>query len=270
MEQEIEKIIEDLSKNLKIDIKNSQIHFFGDGATDSVVFSIDNKYLIKTVDINTLNIQVEFLQFYKDIPNMKKVLFYNDKLKYICFKYIDGERFGEKSKQNSNNIVEKIFGIVSQYKPYQYEEYGYLWEDHKTWNEFLESEVLYSMEAIEKLKIPKDKVNSALENIKDFDVPQYLIHGDFGTHNFLIKDKEIMIIDPMPVIGDYLYDFYYAVFSNINIFHELELDYILSFFERDEQYKKDLLIIVLYIRMCRCYIYNRQDFEIYLKLYNAI
>lgn len=123
---------------------------------------------------------------------------------------------------------------------------------------------------IQDFKIPLDKVYKALEDIKEIEIKKYLIHGDFGTHNFLVSNNNIMVIDPMPVVGDYLYDFYFAVLSNIKLFDEAYLNYILNFFERDIKYKKALFIIVLYIRICRAYIYNKKDFNEYLKLYESI
>lgn len=44
------KLIKDIERNLKIEIDENNVCYFTDGATDSIVFSINNKYLIKTVD----------------------------------------------------------------------------------------------------------------------------------------------------------------------------------------------------------------------------
>lgn len=270
MNDTIKDIINDVSNRLRLDIKDEDIYFFTDGATSSNVFSIENKYLIKTANTDTIKTQIEFLQFYKNIPNMQKVVFFNEQLGYICFEYIDGEKYSKNIKLNAEDTLKNIYEIVNKYKEYEYQGYGYLLEDNKTWQEFLTDEVKYSSKAIKELNVSFEKVYKALDNIKEINVPKYLIHGDFGTHNFLISNDKLMVIDPMPVIGDYLYDFYFAILSNANIFNKLEIDYILSFFERDKQYKKDLFIIVLYIRMCRCYVYNKPDFEIYYKLYSSI
>lgn len=271
MGDNITEVINDLSDYLKIEIKTEDIHFFSEGTTSSIVFRIKNKYLVKIVDENTLNTQLEFLEFYSDIKQFQKIIYYNKKLKYICFEYIEGEKLTDNKIINSKEIAQKIYYIVSKYKEYDYNKYGYLWDDHKTWKEFLQDEVNY---AKSRLKIDKeislDKVNEAIENISQKRIKKYLIHGDLGAHNFITSNNEIMVIDPMPVVGDYLYDFYFAMLSDTKLFDKAYIKYILDFFDRDIKYKKALFIVVLYIRMCRSYIYNKKEFEIYLKLYEEI
>lgn len=144
MSYSIEHIINDLSNHLKIDIEDKDIHFFNEGTTESIVFSISNKYLIKIVDDNTLKTQMEFLKFYKDVPEFQKIVFYNKHLKYLCFEYIDGEKISKNSTINSDDILMKICSIVKQYKEYSCDNYGYLWDNHKTWVEFLLDEVKYA------------------------------------------------------------------------------------------------------------------------------
>ena len=81
----IENILEDLKT--KINFHNPKIKYYTEGATESIVFSLDNKYLIKTVDENTLKTQVEFLKFYQDNNKFQKLVTYNDKLKYIVLNF---------------------------------------------------------------------------------------------------------------------------------------------------------------------------------------
>lgn len=265
---EIEKILSDLSSRLKVDIDSEKIEYFTEGASAATVFGIGNKYLVKTVDENTLKSQTEFLEFYKDIPNLQKTLFYNSDLSYICFKYIEGEKFRLHPELTSNDLLRDVCEIIGQYRKYPYEGYGFLGDDHLEWSEFLKSEVEYASKYIKEFDIPKDKIKAALSDIKRYDVPQYLVHGDFGTHNFLVKDRQINVIDPMPVVGDYLFDFYHALFSNAKIIDDLKIGNISKFYDRDAQYKRDLMIIVLYIRMCRSYVYNAKDFDFYKDAYN--
>lgn len=265
----INKIIEDISFRLKINIDKNKINYFTDGSTDSIVFSIDNKYLIKTVDELTLKTQVEFFNLYKN-DYFQKIIYYNEKLKYICFEYIQGNLFKNEKHIDYNDITTQIYNIVSNYKKYDYDNYGYLFEDHKSWYEFLKSEVEYSKKSIESLNIDISKVENALKIIKKYKVDKYLIHGDFGVHNFLINKSNIKVIDPMSVVGDYLYDFYFALLSSANIIKNIKIDDMLNFFDRNINYKKSLFIIVFYIRMCRCYIYDKDNFNVYLKTYNNL
>jgi hypothetical protein len=74
----------------------------------------------------------------------------------------------------------------------------------------------------------------------------------------------------MPAVGDYLYDFYFAVLSDTDIFTKVGEDYIFSFFDRDMAEKKALATIALYVRMSRAFKYDRENFEAYVKMYQEI
>lgn len=262
------EIIQDIEKKLNIEFDKCKINYFNDGATNSIVLSIDDKYTIKTFDDISYKVQVEFLNKYKN-NYFQKIVYENEKLKYLCFEYIEGSKIKKTNILDLNDIVSQIYEITSNYEEYDYDSYGYLFDDYnKSWYDFLADEVNYSKQEIENISITK--VESAFEVIKKYKTDKYLIHGDFGTHNFLIKNNKISVIDPMGVIGDCLYDFYFAIFSDALIFMNLNLDYILSFYNHDMEYKKALLIIVLYIRMSRTHKYNINDFDKYLELYNKI
>lgn len=264
----VEKILKDLKT--KIDFNDREIKYFTEGATDSIVFSLDNKYLVKTVDENTLKTQVEFFKLYQDNRRFQNIITYNEELKYICFEFLEGEKYTGSEEYSVKDIVRQIYEITDSYKEYFYDGYGYLYEDNLSWSDFLKSEVEYSKKEIEILDLDFNKVYKALDHINNYNVNKYLIHGDFGTHNFLINEGKILVIDPMPVVGDKLYDFYFALFSNVNLFNKLDSDYILSFFDREIDYKKSLMIIVLFIRLSRCYVYHREDLDIYLKWFREI
>ena len=97
------------------------------------------------------------------------------------------------------------------------------------------------------------------------------MHGDFGTHNFLLEDGRIRVIDPMPVVGDYLYDFYFALLSNVDIFTHLGADYVYSFFpDRNLSYKRAILTVALFVRTSRAASYDKDNLPAYFDLYNAI
>lgn len=264
----LEEIILDLENklNIKIDIKD--IYYFNDGATDSVVFSLYNKYLIKTVDRLTYDVQLEFFNKYK-YDYFQKLIYGNKKLSYLCFSYIDGIKLKEIKDYKVEEIIEQIYNVVSNYKKYSYQGYGYLFSDYnKSWKNFLQDEVLYSKKEIENVSF--EKVDKSLKIIDKYKREKYLIHGDFGVHNFLFNNNSLYVIDPMGVVGDYLYDFYFAIFSSPLIFSKVGLDYILSFFDDDLEYKKALLVVVLYIRMSRAFKYDKDNFNKYLNLYNEI
>jgi len=261
----IQTILNDIQSKLNVNVNEDEITHYTDGATESIVFSIDNKYLIKTIDNHTLEVQEEFFNNYNN-GCFQKVLYINKELKYICFEYIDGIKENDYSIYNIEYIIKQIYDICNIYKPYEYDGYGYLYEDNKTWYQFLYDEVMYSSKEIP--DIDMHIVIDSLNKIKEFNVDKYLIHGDFGVHNFLINNGKIKVIDPMGVVGDPLYDFYFATLSTPALFTNIDL--ILSYYDKDINYKKAIFNIVLYIRMSRAYVYARNQFDKYLNLYNAL
>ena len=256
----IEKILKDLSNKLNIDIKSEDIYFFNDGASDSLVFKIREKYLIKTLDEIEFKTFIEFFNYYKN-DRFQKIVCYDKDLLYMCFEYIEGNLFRKSKIGNPKDIVKELANIVSIYREYNNEKYGYLYEESRSWDSFLFNE---SYKEKNKDIINYYKLFESLEIIKKYKCPKYLIHGDFGTHNFIMNNGTIKVIDPMPVVGDYLYDFYYAIFTDTLIFKDLDIDYILSFFDRDYEYKKALMTICFFIRMNRAIKYDPDKVEIYI------
>ncbi len=257
----------DIEKKLNIDLLEKDMHYFTEGATESIVFSINNKYLIKTFDKESFNVQVEFFNKYHN-DFFQKIVYANKELLYICFEFIEGSKY-KKDLISVDKALDDIYKITSSYELYDYEGYGYLFSDYgKTWKDFLYDEVMYSKQEIENIDIAK--VLDSLNIIEKYKIDKYLIHGDFGTHNFLVNNEKIKVIDPMGVVGDYLYDFYFAILSNVDIFMNLDIDRILGYYDRDIEYKKALFLIVLYIRMSRAFKYDKDNFKDYLSLYERI
>ena len=145
-----------------------------------------------------------------------------------------------------------------------------MYSDHKTWSEFLNDEVDYSTDMIKGEELNITPVKEALKVISKADVPQYLIHGDFGTHNFITNDNKLYVIDPMGVVGDPIYDFYFSIMSSSYIFTKIDFNKLLEFFDRNIEYKKAMMIISFYIRLCRTYKYDKDEYPIYVEYYNKL
>lgn len=268
MNDNIDNIIDDIKKNLDSNIDIKTIKYFTDGVSGSTVFAIDNKYLVKTMNHLEITTQEIFLNLYNNIPEFVKILYINKNINFIVFEYVDGLLFKYK---NDVDIVDTLYSIVSQYKLYDSDYYGYLLEDEKTWCEFLKGETNYDIAELQNDNLMQDKLQEAILHISREKAPKYLLHGDFGGHNFMIdKDGKLKVIDPMPVVGDRLYDFYFAIFSTVDIFKNLDLDYILHFFDEDINHKKAILTVCLYIRMVRAYKYNREDLPIYIECFRKL
>lgn len=259
-------IVHDIERQLGVRLHDLPAVFYSDGATDATVFSLGDKYLVKVTDLQTIQTQREFLT---RVPEgvFQKLLCWNEGLGYECFEFIEGEHY-DKSKIDPKKAILQIKNIVESYPEYPYENYGFLGDEKPTWREFLLDEIEYAARTIP--NISQARVMAALDTVGDCAPKQYLMHGDFGTHNFLLHDGKIRVIDPMPVVGDRLYDFYFAILSDTDIFEDLSEDYFLGFFDGYEmEYKKALLTIALYVRMSRAAKYDKANLNKYIKLYNA-
>lgn len=98
-----------------------------------------------------------------------------------------------------------------------------------------------------------------------------MFHSDFGSHNFIIGENGLKVIDPTTSIGDKLYDFYCGIFSDPIIFGNLSINTILSYFDEYEmEYKIALAKLCFIFRMELALKYNcYNNIELYHKWYES-
>lgn len=261
----LDNVIKDIEEKLNISINKDDIKYFNEGESSSIVFRYD-KYLIKTCDIKELESYLIFFNIYNE-DYFQKIVCYNKELLYICFNFIEGNLY-EEGIIEPKDVIDQIYNITSKYKEYDYDAYGYLQEKKFEWIDFLKDEA-YREE--NKIDIDYDKLFNAFEIVSKYNAPKYLLHGDLGKHNFIVNNKKIFVIDPIPLVGDYLYDFYFSIFTCYEVFSNVEPEYILSFFnDRDYEYKKALMTICFYIRLRRTYKYHKKKLFIYTNYLNKI
>ena len=258
----MKELLRDFELKMNIKVSEEDIRYYSEGATDAIVFSIKDEYLIKKTNKNELDVYNEFFSKYKS-DRYQKLFYINYDLSYVCLSFIKGKRFD--GSIDSNKMIDILYETISNYKKIDYDGYGYLFEDHKTWKDFLKDEVEYSLTVFEDKNTKyNDNINKCLDYISKFNIDKYLLHGDFGTHNFIINENDVYYIDPMGLVGDPLYDFYFAIFSNTSIFKNIKIDDILKYSDRDFKYKKSLAYLAFIIRLCRTYHYNREDYNDYI------
>ena len=119
----------------------------------------------------------------------------------------------------------------------------------------------------------KEKALESIKILEKYPFSKKLIHGDFGTHNFIQSSQTKLlsgIIDPMTVIGDPLYDILFAFASNVQILNTLTLDKICKLVNEPKEKVSALLLIILYSRISRCLKYHPEDINSYLKWWNKL
>ena len=235
--------------------------YFNDGVSSRVIL-LNNKYLIKQNSKEELKGEVEYLNLNKS-ELMQKVFYVEENYEYVAFEFIKGKTM--EHVYEVNDLINKITIIINNYKPYNKEGYGYLTELVTTWEDFLFAEISDSKKNAKEYIKDDLVLDECFNIIKQVPFTKKLLHGDFGTHNFIEDNgKFVGVIDPMPVIGDGLYDLLFALVSNVDILKTLTIADIIGLSQDDSNKVLALFGIVLYSRISRCLKYHPEDIEIYL------
>ena len=249
-----------------LNIKYEKHKFFNDGVSSKVML-INDKYLVKENTVEELKAEVLYLN--DNISNiMQKVVYIDKDYRYVVFEFIEGNVM--RDVKDVKDLLSKLILVVSNYKETNIDGFGYMDNIQKSWGEFLLDEIS-SCDNV-KAYIPSDQyVKKCIDNLKNYKFKKVLLHGDFGTHNFIENNGKLVgIIDPQTVIGDSIYDLLFAIVSNTDILSSLSLDDIYSLCDENKDKIHDLLVVVLYSRISRCLKYHPQDISIYMDFYHKI
>jgi len=264
-EQKDKKIMNNLLSHLHEDYKNHK--YFNTGGSSKVIL-LNDKYLIKQNTKLVLQAEIEFLKI-NNSDMFQKIIYVDPKYDFVVYSFIPGDTM--KHVDNIDDTIKKIVSITESYPNCSLDGFGYLNEETSSWSRFLKDEVTYSSLNL-KEHIPNKKVvTGCISVLENYPFEKKLIHGDFGTHNF-IQDNGVFVgvIDPMPVIGDYLYDLLFAIVSNVNILSSLSLEDIYALVDEPAEKVKAMLTVVLYCRISRCLKYHPQDIETYMQVWNSL
>ena len=260
-----DKIIEKVLK--KLDIPYISHKYFTDG-TSSKVILLNNHYLIKQNKPSLLQAETEFINLSKS-NLFQKILYADSNYDFVVYDFIPGDMM--KQVDDIDDTLNSIVKITSNYPKYTGKGFGYLNEEFSSWKEFLNDEINYSSQTVKPYIDDNSSVYKCINILEKYPFQKKLLHGDFGTHNFVkVKGKLIGVIDPMPVIGDPLYDSIFAMVSNKEFLANLNVEKISSLTNEPQEKVKAMLTIVLYSRISRCIKYQPNDINIYLDFWNNL
>ena len=260
-----EKIINSFLKITKEEYKNHK--YFNTGASSTVIL-LNDCYLIKQNTKLILKAEIEFLK-HNILDMFQKILYVDPKYEFVVYEFITGETM--KRVDDVDDTLKKLIDITKTYTNYDKSSFGYLNEEVSSWSRFLKDEVTYSSFNL-KQYIPNRKVvNKCIDVLENYPFDKKLLHGDFGTHNFIQENGKLVgVIDPMPVIGDSLYDLLFAVVSNVDFLSNVSLDKLHLLIDEPDEKIDALLAIVLYCRVSRCLKYHPHDLDSYLSFWNKL
>ncbi|MFT4413645.1 aminoglycoside phosphotransferase family protein [Fredinandcohnia humi] len=229
-------------------------------------------YVVKINVPQVLKSEVTFLEHYKDIHLLPKLLYVDASYRFIIYSYILGTSFfGDVEKKEVVVTLAKEF--INRYKRVP-SVTGWGWADAPTdsWQAFLTTEVFEASEIIGE-NLGKEDINYIERLVQQQNryiaITPYLLHGDCGVHNFIFnKGRLCGVIDPTPIIGPPIFDLISAFCSSPEdlsketfdvAIGELQLEYTIP-----TQILYEDLMIGLYIRLGRCIKHHPNDFQKYL------
>ncbi|HDR7517750.1 phosphotransferase [Bacillus mobilis] len=238
------------------------------GGTTSTVYLLDEKYVVKLNEAEVIREEANFLSFYKGNTLFSKLLYKEPLHTYIVYSFLEGRTSCERGYKRSalRTLVKEV---INKYKIVP-EADGWGWKENpvQSWNEFLTTNV---MEAYENVKhyISEEEYRKVLKLVnRDAGVNQpFLLHGDFGFHNFIFRETRLHgVIDPLPILGDPLYDLVYAFCSTPEDITKETIDYVMKqcVFHKKEQDLYEEIVIGLYLRIDTCLRHHPKDLEDYL------
>lgn len=93
------------------------------------------------------------------------------------------------------------------------------------------------------------------------------MHGDLGFHNFIFQENKLHgVIDPLPVLGDPIYDLIYAFCSTPEDLTKETIGYAMKqcVFHKNDRDLYEEIVIGLYLRIDTCLRHHPKDLEDYL------
>ena len=118
------KVVEQTLKILKIEYDFHK--YFTDGASESTVLLLNNKYLIKQNTKLILQAEIEFLKL-NNIDMFQKIIYVDPKYDFVVYDFIPGETM--KHIKDVQDTIQKVVNIVTSYPVCTLDGFGYLNEE---------------------------------------------------------------------------------------------------------------------------------------------
>lgn len=245
------------------------------GGTTSRLYLIEGKEqcVIKLNEPKVIEEEAYFLNFYENESIFPKFLYVDPLNRYMVYSFIPGSTSYDVGNKR-DALCTLVQGVINKYKvAMKMDQWGWKEGPVDSWQDFLLNRV---MEANENVKsyITQEEFHSVLKlvhspNRTAHSNQPYVLHGDCGFHNFIFKEHKLYgVIDPLPVLGDPIYDLIYAFCSTPKDLTRETIDEIVEksiFHNRERKFSYEEVVIVLYCRLDACMRHHPEDLEAYLK-----
>lgn len=238
------------------------------GGTTSTVYLLDEEYVVKLNEAEVIREEANFLSFYEGNTLFSKLLYNEPFHKYIVYSFLEGSTSCEQGDKRST-LRTLVKEVINKYERVSDVD-GWGWKENpvQSWNEFLTTNVMETHENVKRY-ISEEEYRTVLKLAnRDAGVEQpFLLHGDLGFHNFIFQENKLHgVIDPLPVLGDPIYDLIYAFCSTPEDLTKETIDYVMKqcvFHKKDRDLYEEI-VIGLYLRIDTCLRHHPKDLEGYL------
>ena len=225
------------------------------------------QYVVKINPKEVVASESRFLKLYEDIDLLPSVRYVDPEFRYFVYDFIPGDTRYVRGMKTAlmHELSQRIMTRYVHPKPG--DPYEYVEAPSK-----VEESIRYACSVIGARLAPEDHElvasithtrgkRAAAEDL-------YVLHGDFGVHNFLFADGKLSgVIDPIPVIGRKRFDLLYAFCSSPD---ELTLPVLLQAV-RETELSEEIdryeltgdMLVALYSRLSTCLRYHPEDFAAY-------
>ncbi|MEC3317400.1 aminoglycoside phosphotransferase family protein [Bacillus thuringiensis] len=238
------------------------------GGTTSTVYLLDEQYVVKLNESDVIHEEAYFLQFYKKDELFPKLLYKEPLNRYIVYSFLEGTTSCKLGHKRSV-LCKLVKEVINKYEVAT-EVDGWGWKENllQSWSEFLTTNVIEAHENVRRY-ISEEEYRTVLNLAnRDAGINQpFLLHGDLGFHNFIFKENKLHgVIDPLPVLGDPIYDLIYAFCSTPENLTKETINYAMKqcvFHKKDCDLYEEI-VIGLYLRIDTCLRHHPKDLEDYL------
>ncbi|MED0903217.1 phosphotransferase [Bacillus nitratireducens] len=241
------------------------------GGTTSTVYWLDGKYVVKSNGSEVIREEANFLSFYEGNALFSKLLYKEPLHTYFVYSFLEGSTSCEQGYKRST-LITLVKEVINKYKFVPGAD-GWGWKESlvQSWNEFLTANVMEAYENVRRyISEEEHRIVLKLANSPNRGTginQPFLLHGDFGFHNFIFQENELYgVIDPLPVLGDPIYDLIYAFCSTPEDVTKETIDYVMKqcVFHKNERDLYEEIVIGLYLRIDTCIRHHPKDLEDYL------
>ncbi|WP_243523269.1 aminoglycoside phosphotransferase family protein [Bacillus pseudomycoides] len=248
------------------------------GGTTSRLYLIEGKeqYVVKLNEPKVIEEEAYFLEFYKTQSLFPKLLYVDPLNRYMVYSFIPGST-NYHAGNKREVLVRLVQKVIHTYKPaMKMDQWGWKEEPVDSWQAFLLERVMEANETV-KSYITEEDFHTVLKlvhssNRTRYSNQPYLLHGDCGFHNFIFNEHKLYgVIDPLPVLGDPIYDFIYAFCSTPEDLTRETIDEVVEksiFHNRARKILYEEVVIVLYCRLDACIRHHPEDLDTYLKAWS--